>query len=98
MMQNAGDQAQLADLLGEALQKLRTRSFDDTWSHLSLAQFSDLLSVSRAEISQNSLPASRAADLWHAFAPTSDWDDTVGDVELGNTIFELIEALYGRPE
>ena len=33
--------------------------------------------------------------LYLAFAPTSDWDDCVGDVELGDRIFELICSVYG---
>jgi hypothetical protein len=32
--------------------------------------------------------------LWAIFAPTCDWDDVVGDVRLGNEIFEHIEKLY----
>jgi hypothetical protein len=29
------------------------------------------------------------------FAPTCDWDDVVGDVELGNEIFTILQGLYG---
>jgi hypothetical protein len=29
-------------------------------------------------------------ELWGIFIPTSDWDDTVGDVELGEEIFQRL--------
>ncbi len=31
-----------------------------------------------------------------AFTPTSDWDDCVGDVALGNEIYDLLLTLYGH--
>ena len=33
--------------------------------------------------------------LWLIFAPTCEWDDSVGDVHLGNAIFEFVNSLYG---
>lgn len=32
-------------------------------------------------------------DLWNWFAPTCDWDDLVGDLNLGNRIFERLKEL-----
>lgn len=33
-------------------------------------------------------------ELWLIFAPTCDWDDLVGDAELGTRVFESIDALW----
>jgi hypothetical protein len=48
-----------------------------------------------AEIQGKSLSYESKTELWGIFAPTSDWDDVIGDVSLGNKIFELIDKLYG---
>lgn len=37
-----------------------------------------------------------AERIWTIFAPTCQWDDSVGNVELGNQIFELVNKLYGK--
>ena len=44
--------------------------------------------------SVGSLSRQQAERLWRIFAPTSEWDDAVGDVELGNKIFELVNSLF----
>ncbi len=33
-------------------------------------------------------------ELLRIFAPTCDWDDVVGDVELGNQVFSSLTSLY----
>jgi len=96
-MANLSQTNQLLALLRDAEQRLLSPSIDDTWSCLSRDQFITLVSTSRVEIAEGNLARPKAEELWHAFAPTCDWDDMVGDVELGNAIFELIEALYVRP-
>lgn len=96
-MANSGQTNRLLALLRDAEQRLRSVSVDDTWSCLSRDQFIGLVSTSRVEIAEGNLAGPKAEDLWRAFAPTCDWDDMVGDVELGNAVFELIEGLYGRP-
>ena len=40
------------------------------------------------------LEQNRKKQLWLIFAPTCDWDDVVGDAELGNQIFSIIDYLY----
>lgn len=32
-------------------------------------------------------------DLWIWFAPTCQWDDFVGDIELGETIFQKLDKI-----
>jgi hypothetical protein len=35
-----------------------------------------------------------AKELWFVFAPTCDWDDAGGSLDLANTIFELLDQVY----
>lgn len=35
-----------------------------------------------------------ATRLYFVFAPTCAWDDSVGDVDLGNSIFRIVDILY----
>jgi hypothetical protein len=48
------------------------------------------------DIEHGTLELFQKQELWGIFAPTRDWDDVVGDVELGNEIFALLEKLYGH--
>ena len=32
--------------------------------------------------------------LYRIFAPTCDWDDSVGNIDLGNEIFTLLDKMY----
>ena len=45
-------------------------------------------------IEQGTITLAQKRKLWTIFAPTCDWDDVVGDVILGNAIFEILESLY----
>jgi len=36
----------------------------------------------------------RKLELMTIFAPTCDWDDIVGDVELGNQVYSSLTCLY----
>lgn len=46
------------------------------------------------EIEAGKLSLVNKQELFGIFAPTSDWDDTVGDVALGNEIYALIKQSY----
>lgn len=96
-MRDKDPRARLVTLLGAAETKLRSRSLTDAFARLSLAELRQLVSDSRSAIEAGRLSRPSAADLWRAFAPTCDWDDVVGDTELGHEVFELIELLYGPP-
>lgn len=50
-------------------------------------------SAQQLEIGHVDLATQR--ELWLIFAPTCDWDDVIGDVDLGNKIFALINILFG---
>ena len=48
----------------------------------------------RKGIEQGTITLAQKKELWRIFAPTCDWDDVVGDVDLGNEIFALADRLY----
>ena len=49
-----------------------------------------------AGIENGTIDKSEKHRLWCFFAPTSDWDDMLVNVDLGNRVFWLLDALYGR--
>src|SRR5205807_1772337 len=50
----------------------------------------------RNAILKGTITSAQRRELWTIFAPTCDWDDVVGDVQLGNEIFGLLDKLYGQ--
>ena len=55
-----------------------------------LAAFVDsqMTYLAKDEISEEAL-----AELWRIFAPTSEWDDYIGDIDLGESIFQDLNRL-----
>lgn len=87
----------LCRLLVEAEEKIRKLGSGPIWSSyesgIALAEF---VANARRQIESGSIDTSTKSELWGIFAPTCDWDDTVGDVKLGNEIFELVDFLYRK--
>jgi hypothetical protein len=88
----------LCSLLGIAATKFEELGNKPVWSSydsgIDLARFvRDRIS----EIRGGNISFDNKQKLWYIFAPTMDWDDTVGDCALGDEIFQLLEKLY-RPE
>ena len=48
----------------------------------------------RSAIQRGTVTLPQVRELFRIFSPTCDWDDVVGDVDLGNEIFSIIERLY----
>ena len=48
-----------------------------------------------AAVERGDIQPAQRRELWMVFAPTCDWDDVVGNLELGNAVFELLDQLYG---
>jgi hypothetical protein len=48
-----------------------------------------------AAVERGHIQPAQRRELWMVFAPTCDWDDVVGDAELGNAVFELLDQRYG---
>ena len=57
-------------------------------------QIADFIRNCLDEIRDNTLSVEKKKELWGIFAPTSDWDDVVGDVAFGEEVFSLLDNLY----
>jgi hypothetical protein len=42
------------------------------------------------QIEHGTLDVAQLQELWRIFAPAGDWDKVVGDVDLGNEVFTLL--------
>ena len=85
----------LIPLLNEASKRFLELGHVDIWD---TDYYADDLEMFCKEVSDKILNGTISLDekrkLWGIFAPTCGWDDSVGDVKLGNKIFELIDKLY----
>jgi hypothetical protein len=61
-------------------------------SGTALAEF---VARARRLLEAETIDPSTLDELWCVFAPTSDWDDVVGDVNLGQAVFGALERVYG---
>lgn len=96
-MQRDQELDHLRELLQDAEYELRSPTMSDAFARHTRAELIDLISSARSAIAAGTLTRSAAAELWRIFAPTCDWDDVGGSVEIGNRIFDLIDTLYGPP-
>ena len=48
----------------------------------------------KAAIERGTITLAQKRELWGIFAPTCDWDDVVGDCDIGDQVFSLIDTLY----
>jgi acyl carrier protein phosphodiesterase len=86
----------LCELLNRAEAKFRALGTASIWSSYdSGIALADFVAKARSEIENDIISQEYKSELWGIFAPTCDWDDTVGDVDLGNDIFSLLDQLYG---
>lgn len=46
------------------------------------------------KIKTDAISAEEKNELWRIFAPTCDWDDTAGHVQMGKDIFGLIQRVF----
>jgi hypothetical protein len=46
-------------------------------------------------IEHGTLDLDAEEELWRIFAPAGDWDNVVGDIELGNEIFVQLDRVFG---
>ena len=87
---------ELCRLLEQAERAVRAQHHDRLMDGFeSNAEFADFLKDARGRITSDRLAWIGRRKLYSAFAPTGDWNDSVGDVALGNRIFALVESLYG---
>jgi hypothetical protein len=81
----------LCRLLTAAADELTTIRGPIWSSYASGPALAEFIRACKDEIEQGTISKAQKRELWGIFAPTSDWDDVVGDVWLGNAIFELLE-------
>jgi hypothetical protein len=96
MRKSERDDVKLRRLLALAARRLAAaqgliRSDYDSGSEM--AQF-----VRQCEkgIEHGTIDQRQKKELWRIFRPAGDWDHVVGDVELGNEVFALLDRLYGN--
>lgn len=75
---------------------LRALGSASIWSsYASGPAIADFIASARLRIEAGTVDETTGRELWGIFAPTCDWDDIIGDVALGEAIFEIVDALYG---
>ena len=90
------DTTELRAVLRDASQRFRALGDRPIWSsYRDGIEIADFIDRSIEEIRLGTIPQSSANELWGIFAPTCDWDDCVGECELGQKAFDLIERDLG---
>lgn len=91
-------ESDLLVLLAQAEDKFRQVGNKPIWSsYASGPEIANLISSACSQIEAGHIDNETSKKLWTIFAPTCDWDDVIGDVVLGNAIFEILDSLY-RPQ
>lgn len=89
--------AKLIPLLREAERRLRPLGEAPLWSSYdSGSAIADFVAMACEQLQAGDISDDVHKELWRIFAPTCDWDDVIGDVDLGNAIFDLIEQTRRR--
>ncbi len=65
-------------------------------SYDSGAEIAEFVIECKRAIEGGTITLTQKRELWGIFAPTCDWDDVVGDCDIGNRLFSVIDALYGK--
>ena len=87
--------SQLMRLLVAAESKLRALGNKPVWSsYESGPAIADFVAHARRQIENDAITQAEKSELWGIFAPTCDWDDVVGDMQLGNDIFSILDTMY----
>ena len=95
-LRRRSDKEKLVALLLKAEKRLRAIGDEPVWScYGSGSALADFVARARNLHETDVLDHSTLEELWCVFAPTCDWDDVVGDVGLGQAVFESIEKVYG---
>lgn len=88
---------ELLRLLVAAESKLRALGDQPIWSsYESGPAIADFVAHARMQIENDTITQAEKSELWGIFAPTCDWDDVIGDVQLGNDIFSILSGMYRR--
>jgi hypothetical protein len=94
--ETAKDRERLCELLATAVFTFYAVPGPISSSYDSGLDIGTLVNQCRNGISDGTISFAQKRELWKIFAPTCDWDDVIGDVQLGNEIFGLLDKLYGQ--
>lgn len=85
----------LLRLLVAAEIKLLALGNKPVWSsYESGPAIANFVAEARVKIQNGTITRAEVSELWCIFAPTCDWDDVIGDVQLGEEIFSAIDSMY----
>jgi len=89
------DVEKLIPLLVKASERFKALGHVDIWDSDHYADELGIFCLNASEkLAHGTLSSEEKKKLYFIFAPTCEWDDSVGDVELGNAIFEILTVLY----
>lgn len=94
-MTNTKEKTELISLLDVAAGKLAAVTGPIWSSYDSGQEIAAFVLECKEAIDRSTITLAQKRELWGIFAPTCDWDDVVGDCELGNSVFSIIDAIYG---
>ncbi len=86
---------QLIPLLQRAASKFNSLGHTDIFGSDDYTdELGSLCQNAASKLITGALTDEEATRLYFIFAPTCEWDDSVGDVDLGNSIFVILDQLY----
>ena len=94
MRPESQDTENLCRLLVAAAEKLAAVQGPIWSSYESGVDIADFVVECQIAIEHGGMTLNQKRELWGIFAPTCDWDDVVGEVDLGNEVFSLLDKLY----
>ena len=96
-LRRRSESEKLCDLRLEAEKCLRALGDKPVWSSCgSGPALGEFVARARGLIETNTIDQPTLDELWAIFAPTSDWDDIVGHVGVGQAVFDSLERAYGK--
>src|SRR5579864_8172461 len=93
MSETANDRERLCELLVTAIFKFYAVPGPIWSSYVSGWDIGNFVNECRNAILDGNISSAQKRELWKKFAPTCDWDDVIGDVQLGNEIFQVLDKL-----
>jgi len=86
---------QLILLLRQAAQHWLALGHQDIWDSDDYTDdLGNFCNEAAEKVAKNEISDAEKKRLYFIFAPTCEWDNSVGEVDLGNKIFGCLDALY----
>ena len=91
------EEQELVPLLRQAAERFFALGHQDIWNS---DDYTDELGMLCKRVADGLMTSGASEDdkrkIYFIFAPTCEWDDSIGDVDLGNRIFGLLDGLYRK--